>query len=110
MTDFKTKEVKSSNNTPPIQESLYWIACRLDELTGNGMSYSDLRVTSQYEEDIADGVQKTSNELSELNTKFEALNSKLEDIEFNLRSLSSISESLENIMMMYVESQIKSKK
>ena len=105
MKNFNKKEVQSSNNTPQIQESLYWIACRLDELTGNGMSYSDLRVTSQYEEDIADGIQKTSNELSELNQKIDTLSSKLEDIEFNLRSLSSISESLENIMMVYVESQ-----
>ena len=105
MNEFNSKEVKSSNNTPSIAESLFYISARLDELSGCGMTTSQLNVYSENSEEIADGISKASDELSELNRKMDSLSSQLSDIEFNLRPLTSIAESLENIMMMYVESQ-----
>ena len=98
MNEFNSKEVQSSNNIPPIAESLYYISARLDELTGCGMSSSQLNVYTEHSEEIAESI-------SSLNEKIEALSYRLEDIEHNLRPLSSIAESLENIMIMYVESQ-----
>ena len=98
MNEFNSKEVKSSNNIPSISESLYYISARLDELTGCGIESSQLNVYTEHSEEISDN-------LSELNNKIENLSNRLEEIEFNLRPLSSIAESLENIMMMYVESQ-----
>jgi hypothetical protein len=84
--------------TLSIEESLESIAIRLDELTGNAMGSSSLNVDVEPVE--LGGVE---DELIELNKKFEKLSDAVDSIACELQSLSSISETLENMLAFYIQ-------
>lgn len=80
------------------EESLYNISCRLDELTGNGMGNSYLKL--DMEQIDLNGVE---DELSKLNEKVEKLSDAVDSIVCELQSLSTISETLDNMLGWYIE-------
>jgi hypothetical protein len=84
--------------TLSIEESLESIAIRLDELTGNAMGSSSLNV--DVEPTDLGGVE---DELTELNKKVEKLTDAVDSIVCELQSLSSISETLENMLAFYIQ-------
>lgn len=88
--------MKEKFNT--IEESLHYISCRLDEVTGNGMSNSYLKLDME-PVDLG-GVE---DKLDELNNKVEKLADAVDSIACELQSLSSINETLETILHFYIE-------
>jgi hypothetical protein len=81
-----------------VEESLYSIACRLDELTGNAMGNSYLKLDMEPVE--LDGVE---DRLEKLNEKVEELIGSVSDISTELQTLSTISSTLENMLAFYIE-------
>jgi predicted nucleic acid-binding Zn-ribbon protein len=81
-----------------VEESLYSIACRLDELTGNAMGNSYLKLDMEPVE--LDGVE---DRLEKLNEKVEELIGAVSDISTELQTLSTISNTLENMLAFYIE-------
>jgi len=81
-----------------VEESLYSIACRLDELTGNAMGNSYLKLDLEPVE-----LEKVEDRLTELNGKVDELIGAVSDISVELQSLSTISETLENMLGWYIE-------
>jgi hypothetical protein len=87
-----------SNQTMSIEQSLESIAIRLDELTGNAMGNSYLKLDVEPVE--LGGVE---DELEKLNEKVDRLADAVENLSDNLASLSTISETLENMLGWYIE-------
>jgi hypothetical protein len=81
-----------------VEESLYSIACRLDELTGNAMGNSYLKLDMEPIE-----LDRVEDRLTELNEKVDELIGAVSDISVELQSLSTISETLENMLGWYIE-------
>ncbi len=94
--------MKQKFNT--IEESLHYISCRLDEVTGNGMSNSYLKLDME-PVDLG-GVE---DKLDELNNKVEKLADAVDSIACELQSISSISETLELMLQWYIEVNTKNK-
>jgi archaellum component FlaC len=97
---------KIKSDIPTIQQSLFYISNRLDEVTGNAMGMSNIHIVSENDctEDIASELSTLNKNVKEINSTLSNLSNRIEDLEFNLRPLASIAENLENIMMIYVES------
>jgi hypothetical protein len=85
-------------NTLTIEESLESIAIRLDELTGNGMANSYLKLDLEPVE--LGGVE---DELEKLNEKVDKLTDAVDSIACELQTLSTISETLENMLAFYIQ-------
>ena len=81
-----------------IEESLESIAIRLDELTGNAMGNSYLKLDMEPVE--LGGVE---DELEKLNQKIDKLTDVVDSIGCELQSLSTISETLENMLAFYIQ-------
>jgi hypothetical protein len=84
--------------TMSIEESLESIAIRLDELTGNAMGNSYLKLDMEPVE--LGGVE---DELEKLNQKVDKLTDAVDSIACELQSLSTISETLENMLAFYIQ-------
>jgi hypothetical protein len=84
--------------TMSIEESLESIAIRLDELTGNAMGNSYLKLDMEPVE--LGGVE---DELEKLNQKVDKLTDAVDSIVCELQSLSTISETLENMLAFYIQ-------
>jgi hypothetical protein len=84
--------------TMSIEESLESIAIRLDELTGNAMGNSYLKLDMEPVE--LGGVE---DELEKLNQKIDKLTDVVDSIGCELQSLSTISETLENMLAFYIQ-------
>ena len=87
-----------SKTTLTIEESLESIAVRLDELTGNGMANSYLKLDVEPVE--LDGIES---ELETLNKKLDKLTDAVDSIACELQTLSTISETLENMLAFYIQ-------
>jgi predicted nuclease with TOPRIM domain len=87
--------------TMKIEESLESIAIRLDELTGNAMgnSYLNVSLSDVPETDLGN----VEDELSKLNEKIDKLTESVDSIAIELQSLSTISETLENMLAFYIQ-------
>lgn len=81
-----------------IEESLHSIACRLDELTGNAMGNSYLKLDLEPVD-----LGNVEDKLDTLNEKLDNLSESISDLSCELQSLSSISETLENMLGWYIE-------
>jgi hypothetical protein len=81
-----------------IEQSLESIAIRLDELTGNAMGNSYLKLDLEPVE--LDGVE---DKLADLSDKIDKLSDRLDSIVTELSPLSSISETLENMLAFYIQ-------
>ena len=81
-----------------VEESLYSIACRLDELTGNAMGNSYLKLDMEPVE-----LDRIEDKLAELNEKVDNLTSSIDDVVTELSVLSTISDTLENMLQFYIE-------
>ncbi len=86
------------NNVMTVEESLFSIACRLDELTGNAMGNSYLKLDMEPIE-----LEPITDELEKLNEKVDKLADAVDSIACELQSLSTISETLENMLGWYIE-------
>ena len=90
-----------NKNVMSIEESLESIVIRLDELTGNAMGNSYLNVSlSDIPETDLTGVE---NELEKLTEKVEKLADAVDSIACELQTLSTISETLENMLSFYIQ-------
>lgn len=87
-----------------VEESLHYISCRLDELTGNAMFNSYLKL--DVEPLDLGGIE---DQLENLNEKVEKLADAVDSIACELQSLSSISETLETMLQWYIEFNSKNK-
>ena len=87
-----------TNQTMTVEQSLESIAIRLDELTGNAMGNSYLKLDMEPVE-----LDNVEDELSKLNEKVEKLADAVDSIACELQTLSSISETLENMLGFYIE-------
>lgn len=86
------------NEIASLEESMYNISCRLDELTGNAMGNSYLKLDMEPVE-----LDNIENELSKLNDKVEKLADAVDSIACELQSLSTISETIDNFLGWYIE-------
>lgn len=86
------------DTTLTIEQSLESIAIRLDELTGNAMGNSYLKLDMEPVE--LDGIE---DRLENIDKSLEVIADRLTDISDNMQSLSSIAESLDNILGWYIE-------
>jgi archaellum component FlaC len=59
---------------------------------------------TDYSEDVAKELEILNTKFDELNNSLATIANRMEDLEYNLRPLSTISENLELIMMAYVSS------
>lgn len=84
--------------TLTIEQSLESIAIRLDELTGNAMGNSYLKLDMEPVE-----LSNLEDKLDTLNEKMDDLIGAVNDISTELQSLSTISETLENMLGWYIE-------
>ena len=96
----------TNTQNPSLEESLQHISIRLDEMTGNSFGVSRLNVSSDtdYSEDVAKELEILNTKFDELNNSLATIANRIEDLEHNLRPLTSIAENLELIMMAYVQS------
>jgi hypothetical protein len=81
-----------------LEESMHNISCRLDELTGNAMGNSYLKLDME-PVDLT-GVET---EIANLNEKVEKLTDAVDSIACELQSISTISETLENFLGWYIQ-------
>lgn len=88
--------MKEKFNT--IEESLHYISCRLDEVTGNGMSNSYLKLDMEPVD-----VGGIEDQLQTLNEKVDKLTDVVDSVALELQSLSSINETLEAMLHFYIE-------
>lgn len=86
------------DTTLTIEQSLESIAIRLDELTGNSYGNSYLKLDMEPVE-----LGNVENELEKLNEKVDKLADAVDNIACELQSLSSISETLDNMLGWYIE-------
>ena len=86
------------NNVMTLEESLFSIACRLDELTGNAMGNSYLKLDMEPVD-----LGNVENELEKLNEKVDKLADNVDSIACELQCLSTISETLENMLGWYIQ-------
>lgn len=86
------------SKTMSIEQSLESIAIRLDELTGNAMGSSSLQLDLEPVE--LGGVE---DELEKLNEKVDKLADAVDSIACELQTLSTISETLENMLAFYIQ-------
>lgn len=93
------------NEINSLEESMYYISCRLDELTGNAMENSYLKVDMEPAD--FNGIE---DRLDELNTKVDKLVDAVDNIAGELQSLSTISETLENMLGWYIQFNQQNKK
>lgn len=101
----KITKDKIGNNIYPIEQSLTYISQRLDELTGNaiGNSYLKLDIEPIDLSGIETGLENVSDKLDKLNDSIESLSNELQ-------SISQISETLENFLGWYISFNEKNKK
>lgn len=92
------------NNVMTLEESLFSIACRLDELTGNAMGNSYLKLDVEPVD-----LGNVENELEKLTEKVDKLADSVDSIACELQSLSTISETLELMLQWYIEVNTKNK-
>jgi uncharacterized protein YlxW (UPF0749 family) len=81
-----------------IEQSLESIAIRLDELTGNAIGNSYLKLDVEPVE--LGGIET---ELEKLNEKVDRLADAIENLSYNVSSLSTISDTLENMLGWYIQ-------
>lgn len=81
-----------------IEQSLESIAIRLDELTGNAMGNSYLKLDLEPVE-----LGNIENEFEKLNEKVDRLADAVENLSYNVASLSTISDTLENMLGWYIQ-------
>jgi tetrahydromethanopterin S-methyltransferase subunit B len=86
------------SNTLTIEQSLESIAFRLDELTGNAMGNSYLKLDMEPVE-----LDPITDELEKLNDKVDKLTDAVDNIANELQSVSSIAETLENFLGWYIQ-------
>jgi hypothetical protein len=84
--------------TLTIEQSLESIAFRLDELTGNAMGNSYLKLDMEPVD-----LGNVENELEKLTEKVDKLTDAVDSIAGELQSLSSISETLDNFLGWYIQ-------
>jgi len=84
--------------TLTIEQSLESIAFRLDELTGNAMGNSYLKLDMEPVE-----LDRVEDRLEELGNKVDKLTDAVDSIACELQTLSTISETLENMLGWYIE-------
>jgi hypothetical protein len=84
--------------TLTIEQSLESIAFRLDELTGNAMDNSYLKL--DIEPVDLEGLEKS---LNRLEVSLDSICDRLTDISDSMQSLSQINDSLENLTRWYIE-------
>jgi hypothetical protein len=84
--------------TLTIEQSLESIAFRLDELTGNAMGNSYLKL--DIEPVDLEGLEKS---LNRLEVSLDSICDRLTDISDSMQSLSQINDSLENLTRWYIE-------
>jgi hypothetical protein len=94
----KTTKDSFGNQILSLEESMYNISCRLDELTGNAMGNSYLKLDMEPVE-----LGNVENELEKLNEKVEKLTDAVDSIACELQSISSIAETLDNFLGWYIE-------
>lgn len=94
--------MKQKINT--IEESLHYISCRLDELTGNAMDNSYLKL--DVEPTDVSGIEKS---LNRIEVTMDCISDRLTDIADNLQSLSTIADALDNLTAWYVDFNNKNK-
>ena len=92
------------NHVTTVEESLFSIACRLDELTGNAMGNSYLKLDIEPVD-----LGNVENELEKLTEKVDKLADNVDSIACELQSLSTISETLELMLQWYIEVNTKNK-
>jgi hypothetical protein len=81
-----------------LEESMHNISCRLDELTGNAMGNSYLKLDMEPVE-----LANVESELEKLNEKVEKLTDAVDSIAGELQSISSIAETLDNFLGWYIQ-------
>jgi hypothetical protein len=87
-----------TQKTMSIEQSLESIAIRLDELTGNAMGNSYLKL--DVEPIDLDGIET---KLDEINKNMSDLNESLQDITRELGSISDIAQTFENFLGWYIQ-------
>lgn len=85
-------------NTLTIEQSLESIAIRLDELTGNAMGNSYLKLDMEPIE--LNGIE---DKLDEINTNLVNINDSLQDVVGELSHINDISQTLENLLGWYIQ-------
>ena len=88
----------AQKNTLTIEQSLESIAFRLDELTGNAMGNSYLKLDMEPVE--LDGIEQ---KLDELNTNLININDTLQDVVNELSSINDIAQTMENFLGWYIQ-------
>lgn len=86
------------NKKVSLEDSLFSIACRLDELTGNAMGNSYLKLDMEPVE-----LDRVEDRLENIEAQLQNIGDRLTDISDNLQSLSTISDTLENMLAFYIE-------
>jgi len=84
--------------TLTIEQSLESIAFRLDELTGNAMGNSYLKLDMEPVE--LSGIEE---KLDEVNTNLVNINDSLQDVVCELSHINDIAQTLENFLGWYIE-------
>lgn len=87
-----------TEKTLTIEQSLESIAIRLDELTGNAMGNSYLKLDLEPIE--LDGIES---KLDEINKNMSDINDNLQDIVTELGSISEIAQTFENFLGWYIQ-------
>jgi archaellum component FlaC len=97
--------MNNNNTISTVEESLQHIAIRLDEMSGNAFGVSRLNVSSDtdFSEDVAKELEILNTKFDELNNSLATIANRMEDLEFNLRSLSTISDTMENLLGWYIQ-------
>ena len=98
MANAKKTVDRAGNQINSLEESMHYISARLDELTGNAMSNSYLKLDME-PVDLT-GVET---EIANLNEKVEKLADAVDSIACELQSISTISETLENFLGWYIQ-------
>jgi len=96
MKNKKTTD-RYGNEINSLEESLYYISCRLDELTGNAMGNSYLKL--DLEPTDLSSVEKS---LDKIEVSLDSIADKLADISESMGSLSDLNETLENLTRWYI--------
>jgi hypothetical protein len=94
----KTTTDRYGNEISSIEESLFYISCRLDEMTGNAMGSSPLKI--DLDPTDLSGVE---DKLDNIDKSLEIICGRLSELSESLESISQINSTLENLTQWYIE-------
>ena len=102
MANTKKTLDRYGNEINSLEESLFYISCRLDELTGNAMGSSSLNVDVEPTDlsEVESNLSKIQESISDSSHALNLIDDKLESISESLRSISN---SMETFIEIYIE-------